>query len=74
MLVQTVRVSGCETLSESRCAKCRNFRTHLHVKLSQADHFEECVRVAHNRHAKYGNMPRESLVERLKKHRGETVT
>ena len=65
-VVKTVRVSGCEMLSGSRCAKCRNFRTHLHVKRSRADHCEESVRVAHDSHAKYANMPRESLVEKLK--------
>ena len=53
-------------LSESRCAKCRSYRTHLRVKRIRADHCEESVKVAHDSHAKYANLPRESLVERLK--------
>lgn len=61
-----VRASDCEMLSESRCAKCKSYRTHLRVKQSRANHCEESVGVAHISHAKYADLPRESLVERLK--------
>ena len=32
-VAKTVRASDCEILSESRCAKCRSYRTHLRVNL-----------------------------------------
>lgn len=65
-VVQTVRVSDCEILCEQRCVKCRNYRTSLRVKRSRSDHCDDSVRVAHDSHATYANLPRESLVERLK--------
>ena len=62
---QTIRASDCEMLSEGRCVRCRRYRAHLRVKRSR-NHHDEDARVAHDSHTKYANLPRESLIARLK--------
>ena len=54
-----VRASDCEMLSDGRCTKCSRCRAHLRVKQSRNKQYHEhTIRVAHDNHTTYVNLPR----------------